>query len=109
MRLNQKRIFKILCIACVAPMMAGPALSEGSVAVHVADVSSLAEQVMHEYGVPGMAIAVTHRGQQAFYNFGVASKTADGAVTSDTIFEIGSVSKTFTATLATYAQAVGRL
>ena len=64
---------------------------------------------MREYNVPGMAIAVTAHGRQAFYNFGIASKATRVPVTSDTLFELGSVSKTFTATLATYAQALGRL
>lgn len=64
---------------------------------------------MRVYGVPGMAIALTDHGRQTFYNFGVASRATGEAVTSDTLFEIGSVSKTFTATLAAYAQALGRL
>ncbi|MCR8960090.1 serine hydrolase [Variovorax sp. S2] len=39
----------------------------------------------------------------------MASKKTEQKITEDTIFEIGSVSKTFTATLATYAQANGQL
>ncbi|WP_443083439.1 class C beta-lactamase [Variovorax sp. PBL-E5] len=74
-----------------------------------ANVREAVAQVMHAYNVPGMAIAVTRHGRQTFYNFGVASKATRDAVTPDTIFEIGSISKTFTATLATYAQALGRL
>lgn len=64
---------------------------------------------MRRYDVPGMALAVTNHGRRTFYNVGVASKATREAVTSDTIFEIGSVSKTLTATLATHAQALGRL
>ena len=64
---------------------------------------------MTEYNVPGVAVAISNHGRQSFYNFGLASKVTHEPVTSDTIFEIGSVSKTFTATLATYAQALGRL
>ena len=64
---------------------------------------------MRRYDILGLAIAVTHDGRLTFYNFGVASKASEEPVSSDTIFEIGSVSKTFTATLASYAQSVGRL
>jgi beta-lactamase class C len=56
-----------------------------------------------------MAVAVTVNGRQHFFNYGVASKAGNAPVTSDTLFEIGSISKTFTATLASYAQALGKL
>lgn len=66
-------------------------------------------QVMREHGVPGMAIAISRQGRHAFHNFGVASRATNALVTSDTLFEIGSVSKTFTATLAALGQSTGRL
>jgi beta-lactamase class C len=74
-----------------------------------ATVRETAEALMREYRIPGLAIALTVDGKQTFYNFGVASKATQQRVTSDTLFEIGSISKTFTATLAAYAQAEGRL
>jgi beta-lactamase class C len=74
-----------------------------------ATVQQAARAVMQQYGIPGLAIAVTANGEQRFYNFGVASRETRQAVTADTLFEVGSVSKTLTATLATYAEARGRL
>ncbi|OHC31316.1 MAG: class C beta-lactamase [Pseudomonadales bacterium RIFCSPLOWO2_12_59_9] len=68
-------------------------------------VQDAAQQLMQQYKIPGLAIALTVDGKQRFYNYGVASKATQQAVTRDTLFEIGSISKTFTATLATYAQA----
>jgi beta-lactamase class C len=68
-----------------------------------------AQSLMQQYNIPGLAIAVTENGQRKFYSYGVASKDTQQKVRSDTLFEIGSISKTFTATLATYAQASGRL
>jgi beta-lactamase class C len=65
--------------------------------------------LMEENNVPGTAVAVTVRGKRYFFNFGIASKESGQKVTKDTIFEIGSISKTFTATLASYAQARGAL
>ncbi|WP_122663802.1 class C beta-lactamase [Pseudomonas viridiflava] len=74
-----------------------------------ASVRKAAAQVMQQYNIPGMSIAVTSNGQQHFYNYGVASKDTRQAVSSDTLFELGSISKTLTATLASYAQATGKL
>ncbi|MFT3812290.1 MAG: beta-lactamase [Acidovorax sp.] len=65
--------------------------------------------LMARHGVPGMAVAVTVHGRRSFFYYGVASKAEGRPVTQDTLFELGSVSKTLTATLAAYAQARGQL
>jgi beta-lactamase class C len=65
--------------------------------------------LLKEYDVPGIAVAVTVAGRQYFFSYGVASRATNKPVTKDTIFEIGSVSKTFTATLAGYAQSLGKI
>jgi beta-lactamase class C len=65
--------------------------------------------LMSRYGIPGMAVAVTFQGRSYVLNFGLASRESGQAVTDRTIFEIGSLSKTLTATLAAYAQATGKL
>lgn len=103
-----KRWLQTLWCACLAAIV-NPASVGAAVPESPVNISQAAEQVMREHNVPGVAIAVTDHGKQTFYNFGVASKTTRQPVTSDTLFEIGSVSKTFTATLATYAQTLGRL
>ena len=40
---------------------------------------------------------------------GVVSKDTDKPVTAATMFELGSISKTFTVTLTSYAEVTGRL
>jgi CubicO group peptidase (beta-lactamase class C family)/subtilisin family serine protease len=72
-------------------------------------VNSIILPVMKEYNIPGMAIGITINGKRYFYNFGIASRTTKRKVTEETLFEIGSISKTFTATLAAYAQTGGYL
>ncbi|WP_407074529.1 class C beta-lactamase [Pseudomonas sp. RTI1] len=72
-------------------------------------VQDAAHSVMSHYNVAGLAIAITVDGKPRFYNYGVASRETQQPVNNGTLFEIGSVSKTFTATLATYAQASGKL
>jgi CubicO group peptidase (beta-lactamase class C family) len=72
-------------------------------------VDNAIRPVMQTFNIPGMAIAVTISGKKHFYNYGVASRETKHPITSETLFEIGSISKTFTATLAAYAQVNGKL
>jgi beta-lactamase class C len=96
---------KILA-ACVAMLTAGQALAQDPLE---SIVSNVVRPVMHAQGIAGMAVAVTSNGKQQYFNYGLASKETGSPVTQDTLFEIGSVSKTYTATLAAYAQATGKL
>lgn len=76
----------------------------------VADtVNAVIQPLMKQQDIAGMAVAITLNGQRHYFNYGVASKDTNQAVTDQTLFEIGSVSKTFTATLGAYAQAQGKL
>ena len=74
-----------------------------------AAVNGAVRPLLEEHGAPGVAVAVTVGGQRYFFSYGVAAKDTSTPVTEDTLFEIGSVSKTVTATLVTYAQALGKL
>ncbi|HHF0556935.1 beta-lactamase [Vibrio diabolicus] len=72
-------------------------------------VDECAKGLMNEYDIPGLAIAVTIDGKRYFYNYGFADESKGSLVTNDTIFELGSISKTFAATLTGYAQEKGKL
>ena len=83
-----------------------------------ADASSAALQLhidraitplMQQYAIPGMAVGVTIAGRHTFFNYGIASRQTQRPVNGDTLFEIGSISKTLTATLAAYAEDQGHL
>lgn len=65
--------------------------------------------LMARYGIPGMAVGVVAGGEGLVFNFGVASKETGQPVADDTLFEVGSDTKTFTATLAAYAVLSGQL
>ena len=60
--------------------------------------------VMAQYGIPGVAVGVTRDGQRHFVELGSASPKQKIPVERATLFELGSISKTFTATLACLAE-----
>ncbi|VVO48036.1 class C beta-lactamase [Pseudomonas fluorescens] len=72
-------------------------------------VNAAVVPVMQQQNITGLAVAITKNGQSHYFNYGVTSKEDPEPISQDTLFEIGSVSKTFTATLAAYAQANGKL
>ncbi|MFZ6749945.1 class C beta-lactamase [Undibacterium sp. Ren11W] len=89
---------------------AGADLVHSAQAVQIrAAVDAAIRPLMAEYDVPGMAVAVTINGQSMFFQYGVASRANKTPVSETTLFEIGSISKTFAATMATYAQVLGKL
>jgi beta-lactamase class C len=100
---------KLLRLATLASL-ASCSLPAARPAVDIRGIVDTAiRPVMAEYDVPGMAVAVTVDGETFFFNYGVASRESNTPVSEQTLFEIGSVSKTFTATLASYAQVLGKL
>ncbi|HEX7909951.1 MAG TPA: class C beta-lactamase [Paraburkholderia sp.] len=72
-------------------------------------VDAAIQPVMAKYGIHGMAVGIVAAGKPYVFDYGVASAETGQPVTGDTLFELGSISKTFTATLASYAQVSGDL
>ncbi|MFQ2035558.1 FOX/MOX family class C beta-lactamase [Aeromonas veronii] len=66
-------------------------------------VDGAIQPVLKEYRIPGMAVAVLKDGKAHYFNYGVANRESGQRVSEQTLFEIGSVSKTLTATLGAYA------
>ncbi|WP_202869198.1 serine hydrolase domain-containing protein [Kribbella antibiotica] len=57
------------------------------------------EAGMAKYAIPGVGLGVWYRGREYARGFGVTSVDNPSPVTADTVFRIGSTSKTFTATV----------
>jgi beta-lactamase class C len=103
------RLAKSLVLA-VASYCLPTALSASDDATRIAAaVERAVRPLIKEHQVPGLAVGVTASGKRHFFYHGVASKETGAKVDADTLFEIGSISKMVTATLAAYAQAQGKL
>ncbi|MCZ7865247.1 beta-lactamase [Agrobacterium salinitolerans] len=65
--------------------------------------------IMEKNGIPGLAVGISVDGESHIFTYGVMSKSSGKPVTAQTLFELGSISKTFTVTLSTYAETNAQL
>jgi beta-lactamase class C len=94
----------VLCLSACASHAAGdPQAAIRNV------VDTAVRPIMQKYRIPGMAVGIIVGEKHYVFNYGLAVMKAPEPVTRDTLFEVGSISKTFTATLACYAQVTGHL
>ncbi|MFO1054286.1 MAG: class C beta-lactamase [Planctomycetota bacterium] len=101
------RAFALVLVAVVAAGCHSP--SAGYPDRIEAVVDSVVAAIMAEHEVPGVAVGVTLDAQPQLFTYGVASVASRQPVGEHTLFEIGSISKVFTATLTGEAVATGAL
>lgn len=94
----------LLCAGLTTP--AALAADEGALR---ATIDGVVAPLMEANDIPGMAVAVTIDGQSHLFNYGLASQEEARPVDDRTLFEIGSISKSFTGTLGALAAAEGKL
>jgi beta-lactamase class C len=74
-----------------------------------AEIDAAVRGFMERSGAPGVAVGIVTPAGRRFFWYGVASKQTGRPVDERTLFEIGSISKTFAATLTAYAAETGAL
>jgi len=72
-------------------------------------LSEVVEQKMKQTGVPGVAVGILHEGQTTAAGFGVTNVDHPQPVTDQTLFQIGSITKTFTTTAVMRLAEMGKL
>lgn len=72
-------------------------------------IDAAARTFMERTKAPGLAVGIVTPDGAKVFSYGVASKEAGTPVNERTLFEVGSISKTFTVALAAYAAETGAL
>jgi CubicO group peptidase (beta-lactamase class C family) len=73
------------------------------------ELADVVQAAMERWRVPGVAVGILHAGREHATGFGVTSLEQPRPVTPDTLFQIGSITKTFTATAVMRLVEQGRL
>lgn len=73
------------------------------------ELSKLIAERMQHYQVPGAALGIIHDGREHMAGFGVTSVENPLPVNEDTLFQIGSTTKTVTGTAAMRLAEMGKL
>lgn len=91
-------LFLLVCVFCLSTMQISLNASEETTAtvIDMEELKQLVHRTMKKAGVPGLSIAVDSGDESVFLSYGTANRQGE-AVTSHTYFEIGSMSKAFTA------------
>lgn len=110
--------FKYSCIAliCALPLTSFAANSAQDPTPKIANEAALqaaveqhVQPLMQQQQIPGMAVAVLWQGKTYHYTFGVANQATASKVTPQTLFELGSISKTFAGVIGAMALARGEI
>ena len=75
----------------------------------LAGLDAKVREVMQRLGVPGLALGILRDGQVEEHGYGVTSLETEQPVTPATLFQIGSISKVYTATLVMRLVQAGKL
>ena len=98
--------FEWLLFCC---LLACPCLAQTSLPDLNKKVDSIAQSYIKEKHVVGLSIGVLLDGKTYFYNYGEVVKGSGRPPVAGTLFEIGSISKTFTCTLLGIAVGEGKV
>ncbi len=93
-----------------APATDTTAAADAALRARVPDLTETLEKLRQEHHIPGMAVAVVHRGEVVLARgFGQRDLESGAEVTPETVFAIGSTTKAFTATLVAMMVADGKM
>lgn len=105
MVLTARRYLRMLALPLLL-LGSATALAEG---LDKSRIDAAARTFMERTSAPGLAVGIVTPDGAKVFCYGVASKETGTPVDERTLFEVGSISKTFTVALASYAAETGEL
>jgi len=107
-RSRRSRVVAVAVVITAVPALAGG--DRGPPSGVIAELERTASEELASRSIPGAAVAVVKDDRVVFMKgFGVASIETGAPVTPDTLFQIGSITKTFTAALVVSVAEEGRI
>ena len=92
------------------PLVPAMPLPENAVDDAVAKLDGMAEDLMAKSGIPGMAVAVVHGGKTVYAKgFGVRDVKTGEKIDADTVFQLASLSKSLSSTVAAHQVGVNAI
>lgn len=106
----KKTLLCVLTVSSLAASIPAFAAQNALTADRISEaVNRTIPRLIKDNAIPGMAVAVIYRGQPYYFTFGKADVQQNLPVTKNTLFELGSLSKTFTGVLGGDAVARGEI
>jgi beta-lactamase class C len=102
-----KRPFSIFALLFL--FLLNPLFSQISLSPAEQIVRKGIDEFMKEFHIPGVAVALYYDGKSYLFNFGLAKTNPNRPVTSNTIFEVASITKVFTTTALAVKVLQGRM
>jgi CubicO group peptidase (beta-lactamase class C family) len=85
------------------PLVPAMPLPDNAVDNAVAKLDGIADDLMRKSGIPGMSVAVVHGGKTVYAKgFGVKDERTGDKIDPDTVFQLASLSKSLSATVAAH-------
>lgn len=102
---SRRRFVLAATAACVAPAFI---LQTARAADVDALLAAACRPLVEKHDLPGLVVGLVFEGRAHYFESGTTARQGGSAATRHTIFELGSISKCFTSTLAALAQVQGR-
>ncbi|MFI7598102.1 serine hydrolase domain-containing protein [Actinoplanes sp. NPDC049681] len=107
--MSRRNLLRAVAGSAAAAVTTAPSAPAGAAPSALRELEQKIRDGMARYAIPGVALGVIHRGREYVRGFGVTNVDDPSPVDGDTVFRVGSTTKTFTGTAVMRLVERGRL